>query len=150
MGERKAGSSPGQGTGLQPTVVAGRVETECERRCPVRDTSKCKMMAAGEYMTPEQTADFKASWDECEYVLRESVGAPDWAHFLDREGTAYSIEALAEEWLREDAEEGEMGARELMLTLSPQVAAYTIMGDLTRRVEAGKLRAVVDSPDDWE
>lgn len=37
-----------------------------------------------------------------------------------------------------------------MLTLSPQVAAYTIMGDLTRRVEAGELRAVVDSPDDWE
>nr|DAR19459.1 MAG TPA: hypothetical protein [Caudoviricetes sp.] len=107
-------------------------------------------MAAGEYMTPEQVTALQASWDECEYVLRDAVNAPEWAMFVDREGTAYSIEALAEEWLREDAEEGEMGARELMLTLSPQVTAYAIMGDLTRRVEAGKLRAVVDSPDDWE
>ena len=107
-------------------------------------------MAAGEYMTPEQTAALKASWDEQEYVLRDAVSAPEWAQFVDREGTAYSIEALAEEWLRDGAEEGEMGARELMLTLSPQVTAYAIMGDLTRRVEAGKLHAVVDSPDDWE
>ena len=116
----------------------------------MRDTSKCKMMAAGEYMTPEQVTALKASWDEQEYVLRDAVNAPEWAMFVDREGTAYSIEALAEEWLREGAEEGEMGARELMLTLSPQVTAYAIMGDLTRRVEAGKLHAVVDSPDDWE
>ena len=100
-------------------------------------------------MTPEQTADFKASWDECEYVLRDAVNAPEWAQFVDREGTAYSVEALAEEWLREDAEEGEMGARELMLMLSPAVTAHTIMGDITRRVAAGELRAVVDSPDDW-
>lgn len=57
-------------------------------------------MTAGEYMTPAQLAALKASWDEAEYVLRESVGAPDWARFLDREGTAYSIEALAEEWLQ--------------------------------------------------
>lgn len=42
----------------------------------MRDTSKCKMMAAGEYMTPEQVTALQASWDECEYVLRESVGAP--------------------------------------------------------------------------
>lgn len=116
----------------------------------MRDTSKCKTMTAGEYMTPEQVTALQASWDEQEYVLRDAVNAPEWAQFIDREGTAYSIEALAEEWLREDAEEGEMGARELMLTLSPQVTAYTIMGDLTRRIEAGKLRAVVDSPDDWE
>ena len=131
-------------------MVAGRIENECERRCPVRDTSKCKTMAAGEYMTPEQVAALQASWDECEYVLRGAVNAPEWAQFVDREGTAYSVEALAEEWLREDAEEGEMGARELMLMLSPAVTAHTIMGDITRRVTAGELRAVVDSPDDWE
>lgn len=116
----------------------------------MRDTSKCKTMAAGEYMTPEQTADFKASWDECEYVLRESVGAPDWAQFLDREGTAYSIEALAEEWLREGEEEGEMGTREVMLALSPVVTAQLITASIVKRTEKGELRAVVDSPDDWE
>lgn len=116
----------------------------------MRDTSKCKTMAAGEYMTPGQVACFLASWDAEEYVVRDVISAPEWAQFVDREGVAYSIEALAEEWLREDAEDGKMGARELMLTLSPQVAAYTIVGDLTRRVEAGELRAVVDSPDDWE
>ena len=33
-GERKAGSSPGQGTGLQPTVVAGRIETSVKGGAP--------------------------------------------------------------------------------------------------------------------
>ena len=54
----------------------------------MRDISKCKTMMAGEYMTPEQAAALKASWDEQEYVLRDAVNAPDWAQFVDREGTA--------------------------------------------------------------
>lgn len=107
-------------------------------------------MTAGEYMTPEQTAALKASWDEQEYVLRDAVNAPEWAQFVDREGTAYSIEALAEEWLREGAEEGEMGTREVMLALSPVVTAQLITADLVKRTEAGELLAVVDSPDDWK
>lgn len=116
----------------------------------MRDTSKCKTMMAGEYMTPEQVAELKASWDEQEYVLRESVGAPEWAQFLDREGAAYSIEALAEEWLRDGAEEGEMGTREVMLALSPVVTAQLITAIIVKRAEEGELRAVVDSPDDWK
>lgn len=115
----------------------------------MRDTSKCKMMAAGEYMTPEQVTALKASWDEQEYVLRDAVSAPEWAQFVDREGTAYSIEALAEEWLREGAEEGEMGTREVMLALSPVVTAQLITASIVKRTEKGELRAVVDSPDDW-
>lgn len=115
----------------------------------MRDTSKCKTMTAGEYMTPEQLAELKALWDEQEYVLRESVSAPDWAQFVDREGTAYSIEYLAEEWLRDGAEEGEMGPRELLIALSPQLTSRMIMDHIIERVEAGELRAVVDSLDDW-
>ena len=106
-------------------------------------------MAAGDYMTPEQMADFKASWDECEYVLRGAVNAPDWADFVDRDGTAYSIEALAEEWLRDGAEEGELSEREVMVALSPAVTAQMIMASIMNRAEKGELRAVVDSPDDW-
>ena len=116
----------------------------------MRDTSKCKTMAAGEYMAPEQVTALQASWGEQEYVLRDAVNAPDWAQFVDREGTAYSIEALAEEWLREGAEEGEMGTREVMLALSPVVTAQLITASIVKRTEKDELRAVVDSPDDWE
>nr|DAS47730.1 MAG TPA: hypothetical protein [Caudoviricetes sp.] len=116
----------------------------------MRDTSKCKTMTAGEYMTPEQTADFKASWDECEYVLRDAVNAPEWAQFVDCEGTAYSVEALAEEWLQGGKGDDKLGAGELMLALSPVLTARAIAASIAERVEAGKLRAVVDSPDDWK
>lgn len=116
----------------------------------MRDTSKCKTMAPGEYMTPEQLTALQASWDEQEYVLRDAVNAPGWAHFLDREGTAYSIEALAEEWLRWGAEEGELGPRELLIALSPQLTSRMIMDHIIERAEAGELRAIVDSSDEWK
>ena len=92
----------------------------------------------------------KASWDEQEYVLRDAVNAPEWAHFVDRDGTAYSIEHLAEEWLRDGAEEGEMGHREVMLALSPVVTTQLITASIVKRTEKGELRAVVDSPNDWK
>lgn len=104
-------------------------------------------MTAGEYMTPEQTAALKASWDEQEYVLRDAVSAPEWAHFVDREGAAYSIEFLAEEWIQGGAVEGE---RELMIMLSPELTSQIIFRSIRERVKAGELRAVVDSPDDWK
>lgn len=113
----------------------------------MRDTSKCKTMTAGEYMTPEQAAALKASWDEQEYVLREAVNAPDWAQFVDREGTVYSVEFLAEEWIQGGETKGE---RELMIMLSPIMTTQMIWESIVVRVEAGELRAVVDSPDDWE
>ena len=106
-------------------------------------------MTAGEYMTPEQVAALQASWDEQEYVLRDAVNAPEWAQFVDREGTAYSVEALAEEWLRDGAEEGELSEREVMVALSPAVTAQMIMASIVNRTEKRELRAVVDSPDDW-
>lgn len=112
----------------------------------MRDTSKCKTMTAGEYMTPEQTAALKASWDEQEYVLRDAVNAPEWAQFLDREGTAYSTEFLAEEQLQGDM----AGALALLVELSPMVATHVIIESIMDRVTAGELRAVVDSPDDWK
>lgn len=103
-------------------------------------------MAAGEYMTPEQVAALQASWDECEYVLRDAVTAPEWAHFVDREGMAYSTEYLVEEQLQGDARE----MLALLTELSPMVASHVIMDSIIDRVEAGELRAVVDSPDDWK
>lgn len=115
-----------------------------------RDTSKCKTVKADEYMTPGQAQALHDGWDAEVYVIRSEVNAPDWAMFVDRDGTAYSVEALAEEWLREGVEEGELGEREVMLGLSPQLTAHMIMGDINERIEAGELRAVVDSPDDWE
>lgn len=113
----------------------------------MRDTSKCKTMTAGEYMAPEQLAELKASWDETEYVLRDAVNAPEWAQFVDREGTAYSVEFLAEEWLQGDED---AVVRTLMLELSPVLTARMIMESIMERVEAGELLAVVDSPDDWK
>lgn len=107
-------------------------------------------MAAGEYMTPDQVTALQASWDEQEYVLRDAVNAPEWAHFVDREGTAYSVETLAEEWLQGGKGDDKLGARELMLALSPLLTARAITASLAKRVESGELRAVVDSPDDWE
>ena len=131
-------------------MTADRIETECEGGGPVRDTSKCKTMTAGEYMTPEQTAELKDSWDEREYVLRDAVNAPEWAQFVDREGTAYSVEALAEEWLSGSREGDRFGAGELMPALTPALAARAITGSIVERVVAGELCAVVDSPDDWK
>ena len=112
----------------------------------MRDTSRCKTMAAGEYMTPEQTAALKASWDEQEYVLRDAVNAPEWACFVDREGAAYSTEYLAEEQLQGDAQ----GMMALLIELSPSLASHVIIDSIMDRVTAGELRAVVDSPDDWK
>lgn len=113
----------------------------------MRDISKCKTMTAGEYMTPEQADDLKVTWGEAEYVLRDAMNAPDWAHFVDREGAAYSIEFLAEEWIQGGAVEGE---RELMIMLSPELTSQIIFRSIRERVKAGELRAVVDSPDDWK
>lgn len=112
----------------------------------MRDTSKCKTMAAGEYMTPEQVTALQASWDEQEYVLRDAVNAPEWAQFVDREGTAYSTEYLAEEQLQGDQQE----MMALLIELSPLVASHVILDSIMDRVMAGELRAVVDSPDDWK
>lgn len=116
----------------------------------MRDTSKCKTMTAGEYMTPEQLAALKASWDEQEYVLRDAVNAPEWAQFLDRDGKAYSVEFLAEEWLQDGVMEDGVTHREVMLDMSPALTARMIWASLAERTEAGELRAVVDSPDDWK
>ena len=103
-------------------------------------------MAAGEYMTPEQLVALQGSWDVGEFLLRESVGAPEWAQFVDREGTAYSVEALAEEQLQGDAQE----MMALLIELSPALAARVIIDSIMDHVTGGELRAVVDSPDDWE
>lgn len=90
------------------------------------------------------------AWDERWSFTRDELGgAPDWANFVDRDGTAYSIEALAEEWLQ-GTDEFDAGVRELMVALSPQLTTKAIIDSLEERVGAGDLRAVVDSPDDWE
>lgn len=115
----------------------------------MRDTSKCKTMRAAEYMTPAQQEALLETWSAQDYVLRDEISAPDWAHFVDRDGTAYSIEYLAEEWLRDGVEDGELGPKELLIALSPQLVSRMIMDHIIERVEAGKLRAVVDSPDEW-
>lgn len=126
----------------------GAADKESEKTMQ-RDTSKCKTAKAEEYMTPDRERALQDGWDAREWVMREAINAPDWAMFVDRDGTAYSVETLAEEWLRGGGDEFESGIRELMLMLSPQLTASTIMGAIAERVEAGELRAVVDSPDEW-
>lgn len=113
----------------------------------VRDTSKCKKMAASEYMTPTEQEDLLAVWGERNCVLRDAISAPDWAHYVDRDGTAYSVEYLAEEWVREGSTDGELGGREFLMWLSPQLAAAEVMKLLNARVEDGELREIVDSLD---
>lgn len=115
----------------------------------MRDIDKCKTMRAAEYMTPAQQEALLETWSAQDYVLRDEISAPDWAHFVDRDGTAYSIEYLAEEWLRWGAEEGKISQREMMLALAPVMTMHMITASLMERVEEGELRAVVDSPDEW-
>lgn len=114
-----------------------------------RDTTRAKTAKASEYMTPEQEQAFRDGWDAQEYVVRDAMNAPEWAQFVDREGTAYSVEALAEEWLQGGKGDDKLRAGELMLALSPLLTARAITASIVKRVEAGELRAVVDSPDDW-
>lgn len=116
----------------------------------MRDITKCKTAKAEEYMTPDQKQALLDGWNTQNYVIRSAVNAPDWAMFIDRDCTAYSIEFLAEEWMQDGAEEGEMEAREVVAALAPQLVTGMIARDITKRVEAGELRAVVNSPDDWE
>lgn len=111
----------------------------------MRDTSKCKKMTAGEYMTPAQQEDLLAAWNGRNRVLREAISAPDWAHYVDRDGTAYSVEYIAEEWVREGSTDGELGAREFLMWLSPQLAAAEVMRLIGTRVAEGELRELVDS-----
>ena len=115
----------------------------------MKETDKCKTMRATEYMTPEQQEAMVETWGARNYVLRDEISAPDWADFIDRDGTAYSVEALAEEWLQ-GANEFDAGVCQLMAVLSPQLAARAVTDSIDERVGEGDLRAVVDSPDDWE
>lgn len=147
-GECEAGSIPALGAGSRPTGVADCIETECEGGDPVRDTRKCKKMTAGEYMTSAQQKAMLETWNEQGYVvLREAISAPEWAHYVDRDGTAYSVEYLAEEWVQEGSTDGELGSREFMMWLSPQLAAAEVMNLLNARVRDGELREIVDSLD---
>ena len=117
----------------------------------MRDTSKCKTMRACDYMTPEQEKTFRETWNDVGHYLREQIGAPDWAHFIDREGTAYSIEALAEAWLTEGkGEGGAPTAREVMAAITPEVVTNAIANILYERTEAGQLRPLVDSAEEME
>lgn len=116
----------------------------------MRDISKCKKMTAGEYMTSAQQESMLKAWGERNCVLREAISAPDWAHYVDLDGTAYSVEYLAEEWVQEGSTDGELGGREFLMWLSPQLAAAEVMKLLNARVRDGELREVVDSPDDGE
>lgn len=114
----------------------------------MRDTSKCKKMTAGEYMTPTEQEALLEAWNEQGYVvLRDAISAPDWAHYVDRDGTAYSVEYLAEEWLREGPTDDEVRSREFLMWLSPQLAAAELMKLLNARVRDGELREIVDSLD---
>ena len=111
----------------------------------MRDTSKCKKMVASEYMTPEQQEDLLAAWNGRNRVLREAISAPEWAHYVDRDGTAYSVEYLAEEWVQEGSTDGELGTREFLMWLCPQLAASEVMRLINARVAEGELRELVDS-----
>lgn len=117
----------------------------------MRDTSKCKTLRACDYMTSDQEQAFRETWNDVDYYLREQIGAPDWAHFVDREGTAYSIQALAEEWLMEGKGEGDAPTmREVMVAIAPVAMSNAIVNILYKRIEAGELRALVDSPEEME
>lgn len=105
-------------------------------------------MTAGEYMTSAQQKAMLETWNEQGYVvLREAISAPEWADYVDRDGTAYSVEYLAEEWVQEGSTDGELGSREFMIWLSPQLAAAEVMKLLNARVRDGELRKIVDSLD---
>ena len=144
-GEREAGSSPGQGAGSQPTGLRTVLKLSVKGGALVRDTSKCKKMVASEYMTPEQQEDLLAAWNGRNCVLREAISAPEWAHYVDRDGTAYSVEYLAEEWVQEGSTDGEPGTREFLMWLCPQLAASEVMRLINARVTEGELRELVDS-----
>lgn len=144
-GEREAGSSPGQGAGSQPTGLRTVLKLSVKGGALVRDTSKCKKMVASEYMTPEQQEDLLAAWNGRNCVLREAISAPEWAHYVDRDGTAYSVEYLAEEWVQEGSTDGEPGTREFLMWLCPQLAASEVMRLINARVAEGELRELVDS-----
>lgn len=117
----------------------------------MRDTSKCKTMRACDYMTPDQEQAFRETWNDVDHYVREQIGAPDWAHFVDREGTAYSIEALAEEWLTEGkGEDDAFTTREAMVAIAPEVMCNAIVNILHARTEAGQLRPLVDSAEEME
>lgn len=117
----------------------------------MRDTSKCKTMRACNYMTPDQEQAFRETWSDVDHYVREQIGAPDWAHFVDREGTAYSIEALAEEWLTEGkGERDALTAREVMAAIMPEAATNAIANILCARTEVGELRPLVDSAEEME
>lgn len=117
----------------------------------MRDTSKCKTMRACDYMMPDQEQAFRETWNDVDYYVRERIGAPDWAHFVDREGTAHSVQALAEEWLTEGkGEDDAFTMREAMAAIAPATITTAFAHVLTARTEAGQLRPLVDSAEEME
>ena len=104
----------------------------------MRDTSKCKMMAASDYMTPEQERAFRDMWGKGD-IGREAINAPDWAQFVDKDGTVYSVEALAEEWIQAGLDGEGFNEREILSTLAPGLAMMRIAAAIEERVKAGEL-----------
>lgn len=104
----------------------------------MRDASKCKTMAASDYMTPEQERAFRDMWGKGD-IDREAIDAPDWASFVDKDGTVYSVETLAEEWIQAGQADEGFNERELLIDLVPGLVVMRISDAIQERVKAGEL-----------
>lgn len=114
----------------------------------MRDTSKCKTMVASDYMTPEQERAFRDMWGKTRAIDRAAISAPDWARHVDKDGTVYSVEALAEEWIQAGRDDEGFNERELQILLAPSLVMLRIAAAIEERVNAGELSPLIDLGED--
>lgn len=89
-------------------------------------------------------------WDNNEYVIRADYNLPEQATFIARDGSTFTTQEIVDEWLEADGDEKMSEARKLVMFLSQELVARELAGWAMARIVRGELRAVVDSPDEWE
>lgn len=83
-------------------------------------------------------------WGLSARLVRESVGAPDWAEYLDRDGAAWTRRALIGRMILDAIDvHGEAHVEAVLDELGPERARYVLDGWIEARVFAGDLVLLV-------
>lgn len=101
---------------------------------------------AWEWARPGTLEALREFWGRSERLVRESVGAPDWAEYVDRDGSAWAREALLARLILDAVDlYGESHVDSMIRELGNDGVIEMLDGLIAARVFAGELvRLVVE------
>ena len=99
---------------------------------------------AWEWMSVWQLEALRDWWGNSARLVRESVGAPDWAEYVDRDGSAWTRETLLTRMILDAIDvHGEAHVNATLERLGPDGARDMLDGWIDARVFAGELVRLV-------